>query len=72
MAISNIVNQFQSRVELQFGDKTANAASILELMSMGAGQGAELQLSACGPDAERVLDALAFLFENNFGLPLED
>lgn len=72
MAISNTVNQFQSRVELQCGDKTANAASILELLSMGAGQGAELQLSACGPDAEHVLDALASLFENNFGLPTEE
>jgi phosphocarrier protein len=37
-------------------------------MSMGVPEGAEITLSAQGPDAEEVLDALVGLFADDFGM----
>ena len=48
--------------------QTVNAADVLQLLSLGASRGTELTLSAAGPDAEQVLDALAQQFADGFGL----
>jgi len=68
LAIVKTVRQFRSKVRIRSGDQEADAGKILEVMSLGAPYGAELTLSAEGPDAESVLDALAQLFADNFGL----
>jgi len=67
LAIVNTVRRFQSKVTLRNGDREADAGEILELMALGVPQGAEVALSAEGPDADEVLDALAELFSDNFG-----
>ena len=46
--------------------QTANAANILELMSLGAAQGTKLVLAAKGPDANAALESLGCLFVNDF------
>ena len=68
LAIVKTVGQFRSKVRIRSGDQEVDASEILEVMSLGVPQGAELTLSAEGPDAEQVLDALARLFADNFGL----
>ena len=65
-AIVNTVRRHQAEVTIQKNGQTVNAASILELMSLGAPQGAELALSAKGPDAKAALESLARLFANEF------
>lgn len=47
-------------VRITYGEKTVNAASILGVLSLGAGQGAEVQLATDdGSDAQ--IDGLAHL-----------
>lgn len=67
LAIVNTVRRFRSEVRIRNGDRDADAGEILHVMSLGVPQGAEIELSARGPDAEEVLDALVGLFSNNFG-----
>ena len=45
----------------------ANAASVLELMKLGATQGAELTIEAEGPQAAQAVDALVAAIEGGFG-----
>ncbi len=54
------------------GNQIVDAASILDLMSLGATQGTELVLSPSGPQAEEVLDALAQLFDAEFEVDYKD
>ena len=67
LAIVNTVRQFGSKVQIRSGDEEADAGEILQLMSLGVPQGAEVTLSAQGPDAEQALDALVRLFADDFG-----
>ena len=45
----------------------ANAASVLELMKLGAKQGVELQIETEGPQAAEARDALVAAVEGGFG-----
>lgn len=45
----------------------ANAASVLELMKLGAKQGVELQIESEGPQAAQARDALVAAVEGGFG-----
>jgi phosphocarrier protein HPr len=49
---------FQSDIRVQHRDKSANAKSILEVLTLDAGKDAALTISAEGPDAEEALDVL--------------
>ena len=71
LAIVNTVRRFQSEVQIRHAGTDADAGEILQVMSLGVPYGAEVTLSAKGPDAEQVLDALAALFADNFGLSSE-
>jgi len=46
--------------------ETANARSILGLLSLAAGYGAKLTFSASGPDAPLAMEKIQRLFERNF------
>jgi len=64
LAIVNTLRRIDARVKIQVGSQTADAASILELMALGAGKGTKLMLTATGIDAVEALDALARLMAN--------
>jgi phosphocarrier protein HPr len=49
---------FKSDIRVQHKDKSANAKSILEVLTLDAGKDAALTISAEGPDAEEALDVL--------------
>ncbi len=68
LAVSQTVRASQSTVEIRTAGLTINAADVLQLLSLGAARGTKLTLSAVGPDAEQVLDALARQFADGFGL----
>ena len=72
LAISKTVGGFQAEVSVAFDGQTANAASVLELLSLAVGPGEQLVLSARGPQAEEALDALVRLFDEEFGVNYDD
>jgi phosphotransferase system HPr (HPr) family protein len=58
---------FQSKIQIQKGNHIIDGKSILDLLTLGAGNGTQLKLKATGPDAEAALAALAQLVEGGFG-----
>ncbi len=65
-ALARLANKFSSRVEIVYEKQRVDAKSIMEMLTLGAGQGATLQLEACGNDAEEAIAAILSLVENNF------
>jgi phosphocarrier protein HPr len=59
-------SKFQSDIHVQNGESSANAKSILEVLTLGAGKGAVITLTAEGEDAEQALSALEQLNARNF------
>ena len=59
--------KFSCDIEVTHGETTANAKSILAILTLGAHQGAELLISAEGADADDALKALEELIADNFG-----
>jgi phosphotransferase system HPr (HPr) family protein len=68
LAVVQTVRHSKSKVEIDTPRERVDASDILQLLSMGAEQGAELVFTASGPDAEDVLNQLAKLFTDRFGL----
>lgn len=62
-----LASQFQAHVEILKGNEIINGKSILDLLTLGAGNGTTLCLRAVGDDAEAAVTALSQLVENGFG-----
>ena len=63
---------FACQVEIVKGNEVINGKSILDLLTLGAGNGTTLVLRASGPDCEAAVEALANLIEQGFGeMPAE-
>jgi len=60
-------NKYKSTVKVSANDKTANAKSILSILTLGVDQGCEITINAEGEDADQVLQSLKELVETNFG-----
>lgn len=65
-ALVQLASSFKSDIVLKRGPTDANAKSIMSVLSLAAGKGAELTLSAVGDDAEQAIAALAKLIEAGF------
>jgi len=59
--------KFTSDIEVTHGETTANAKSILAVLTLGAHKDAEILIKAEGEDAEDALKALEQLVLDNFG-----
>jgi phosphocarrier protein HPr len=68
-ALVRVAKQFRSDIKVTHGAKTANAKSILSVLSLGAEGGATIALEATGDDADLALAALKALMDNRFGEP---
>lgn len=64
-----IAGQFESRILLFREDRNieANAKSILSVLTLAAGPGTELHLSANGRDEAEAFEVISSLFEGGFG-----
>jgi len=60
-------SKFASDISVTCEERTANAKSILTVLTLGAHQGAEITIKAEGEDAQEALDTLVALVEDNFG-----
>ncbi|WP_313001803.1 phosphoenolpyruvate--protein phosphotransferase [Brevundimonas sp.] len=58
---------FDARVSLTLGDRSADAASLTAMMTLGLKDGDALTVSASGPKAEAALDAVAALIASGLG-----
>ncbi|KHD84877.1 phosphocarrier protein HPr [Heyndrickxia ginsengihumi] len=56
-------SKFDSDVQLQYKDKKVNLKSIMGVMSLGIGKGADITIFAEGNDAEDALNSLAELLK---------
>lgn len=60
-------NKFKSTITVKNGDISANAKSILHILTLGAEQGCVITVVAEGEDADQALEALTELNASNFG-----
>ena len=61
------VEAHDAEVRVTRAGETVGGLSIMGILTLGAGQGSTITVSATGPDAVRVVDALAALLANRFG-----
>lgn len=61
-----LAERYGASVEVLRDGQSVSARSIMGLMMLGAGQGAELELQAEGWDAKEAIEALAALVEAGF------
>uniref|UniRef100_A0A7C2NYF3 HPr family phosphocarrier protein n=1 Tax=Schlesneria paludicola TaxID=360056 RepID=A0A7C2NYF3_9PLAN len=66
--VAQLAMKYQSRIRLGKERIQADAKSILELMTLGAPHGTELDLEVDGPDAAEAVQSLTVLFESDFGM----
>ena len=60
--LAQTAQQFESQVTLEYEGQTADAKSILDILSLAAGRGASLVLRCDGEDAARAAEAIAEVF----------
>ena len=61
-----LANRFEAEIEVVKDEQRVDGKSILDILTLGAGQGSQLVIEAVGGDAEEALDALAALIDHNF------
>jgi phosphocarrier protein len=61
------VESFDAAVMVTRCGETVGGQSIMGILTLGAGRGTTITVSATGPDAEAAVDALAALVANRFG-----
>ncbi|MEM1503154.1 phosphocarrier protein HPr [Domibacillus sp. 8LH] len=57
-------SKYSSDINLEFNGKKVNLKSIMGVMSLGIGKGAEITISAEGSDEEAALQAIETLLQN--------
>ncbi len=59
--------KFDAVITVSRGEETVGGSSIMGILTLGAGQGATVTVTATGPQAKAALDALEALVANRFG-----
>lgn len=67
--IASLAQRYRCDIELRLGEERANAKSIMAVMMLAAGQGAEVHISAEGEDAAEAVSALGELIRSGFAEP---
>ena len=65
--LAKLAVQFKADITVARNDMTVSARSIMGLMMLAAAKGAEIEITARGPDAEQALAAMVRLVEGGFG-----
>ncbi|WP_216828856.1 phosphocarrier protein HPr [Alkalihalobacterium elongatum] len=63
----NKAGQFSSDINLEYKGKSVNLKSIMGVMSLGVGQGAEVTIKADGSDENEALQALEAVIKEGLG-----
>lgn len=60
----NKAKNYESDIQIKYQDKTVNAKSIMNLLSLGLSKGSEITIITKGEDEEKALNALVEILEN--------
>lgn len=63
----NAASQFEADTNLVFNGKSVNLKSIMGVMSLGVGQGAQVTVTSEGTDAEAAMAAIEEVFKGGLG-----
>lgn len=63
----NKASQFESEITLAYKGNSVNLKSIMGVMSLGVGQGAEITIKCEGSDAESALKAIEEVIKGGIG-----
>jgi phosphocarrier protein HPr len=61
------VERFQSSITVSKSGETVGGTSIMGILTLGAGIGSTITVTASGPDAAEAMEAIASLVGNRFG-----
>jgi phosphocarrier protein len=61
------IDKFECEVLISKGGETVGGTSIMGILTLGAGIGSTIAVTASGPQAQEALDALEALVANRFG-----
>ena len=62
-----LAGEFSSQIQVKCGELSVNGRSIMGLLLLGAGQGAEITVTATGEDAVQALAGVIELVSSGFG-----
>ncbi|OGX05243.1 MAG: phosphocarrier protein HPr [Omnitrophica bacterium RIFCSPLOWO2_12_FULL_50_11] len=60
-------NRFQCEITVQKGKETINGKSIMGVMTLAAGPGSRVTVTARGVDAKKAIEEIEALIADNFG-----
>jgi len=64
--IVKTLQKYDSVIVMTYGDKSANAKSIMGILALCAGKGAEVEITADGHDAGEAVRTIEYLFACSF------
>jgi len=62
-----LANKFQSEIFVEKKEQKVNGKSIMGIMTLAAGKGQKITITADGNDAEKAVNALEKLLKDKFG-----
>jgi phosphocarrier protein HPr len=65
-SVVSLAREFEAELRIANGAHSVNGRSILELMTLAASKGTELELTASGEDAGALIEALSSLISAGF------
>jgi phosphocarrier protein len=65
--LTKLAGGFQCEVFMTRNARRVNAKSIMGVMMLAAGMGAEVEIETSGPDEQAAMDALVALINDKFG-----
>ena len=65
--LTKTASGFRSEVFISRGDRRVNAKSIMGVMMLAAGLGADVEIDAVGDDEQAAINALVALINDKFG-----
>ena len=68
---AKVASRFNADVDVEKDGKVVPGKSIMALMTLEAGSGTRLRVTASGPQSREVLDELEALFARKFDIPDE-
>ena len=65
--LTKMAGSFRSEIFIGRGDRRVNAKSIMGVMMLAAGLGADVEIDAAGDDEQAAINALLALIDDKFG-----
>ena len=65
--LTKLAGGFRCEVSMTRNERRVNAKSIMGVMMLAAGLGAEVEIETDGPDEQLAMDALVALIDDKFG-----